>query len=132
MDDLDAMVFDEIRKLALDPEAVKQSAPPDSVPVTDEIAAIDHKLERLIDLYASESIPKDALQNRIAALQEQKQALLDRMDDAETFDALPVIQSFADILSSGDFAMIRTTLTALINKIIVRSPDDISIYWRFT
>lgn len=132
MDDLDAMVFDEIRKLALDPEAVSKAAPPDSIPVTDEIAAIDHKLERLIDLYASESIPKDALQSRIAALQEQKQALLDRMNDAETFDALPVIQSFADILSSGDFAMIRTTLTALINKIIVRSPDDISIYWRFS
>ena len=132
MDKLDAMVTDEIRKLALDPEAVKPSQPPDSVPVTDEIAVIDKKLERLIDLYAAESIPKDALQTRIAALQEQKQAILDRMNDAETFDAMPVIQSFSDILSSGDFAAIRTTLTALIDKIIVRSPDDIIIYWRFS
>jgi site-specific DNA recombinase len=132
MEQLDSIIFDEIKKLSL--ESVESG--PDQTgpePINDQIDRIDSQISKLMDLFSRDGMPLDILEDKIHALNDQRQRLvsdLDRRDRLSPSDAMEIIDSFSDILDKGDFDEIRAVIGALIDKIEING-DDISIYWTF-
>lgn len=145
--DIDALtnaVFNEIRKLALDPAylhtvEVKTAYTADLTAITDHIDKISSQLSRLMDLYSVGQMPLDILQERIRQLNDQKARLEAEADEikkrSESKPSLDhvreALSSFSDILDRGDFEEIRSAIGALIRKIEIDN-DDITIYWTFS
>lgn len=136
MDELDGIVFDEIRKLAVDPDAfedMRESVQPD---FSGEIQKIEKQIERLIELYSASDMPLTEIQNKIKALTAKKETLEKSAADAaaktETAShSIEVAKTFGAVLDNGDFTQIRTVLTALIDFIEIDN-DDLTIHWRFS
>ena len=56
-----------------------------------------------------------------------------RASDSEKLskaDALPLVQSFGDVLESGTLDEVRTVIGGLINRIVIDG-ENVDIYWRF-
>ena len=143
MEELDNIVFDEIKKLATDPEyikTIKDNRPQDERPsiINAEIGKIDDKLEKLMDLYLADDLPRDILQERTNALKEQKAKLEQELEKIENEnkkrlshkEAMQIVESFSEILERRDFDEIRATIGTLIDYIEVDN-DDITIHWNF-
>ena len=136
MENLDNLVFDQIRHLATDPaDFIQSQQTEDAKPVIEaEISKIDDQMRRLLDLYALGQIPVKMLQEKVTALNEKKERLetdLTELQKPSPQETLQMVQSFADILDQGNFDEIRETLGALIERIVIDG-DDIQIYWRFS
>ena len=141
MEELDELIFDQIRQLATDPDYEP------TVPNTDEkrnalmleISKLDSALSKLIDLYSIGGIQLETLQKKIEQTQEQKNNLQhdlnilnDTVHDSLSFDEAKGISfTFADALSCGDSAKIRQLILALINHVELDG-DNIDIYWNFS
>lgn len=143
MAELDALVFDEIKKLALDPDYVseiKASNTPDDRPqiIEAEIEKLESQINRLLDLYTIGQIPVDTLQDRIQSLNEKKATLeseLSKIEDeakdkVSHENTMELVKSFGDILDRGDIDEIRTVIGGLIDTIEING-DDITIKWAF-
>lgn len=143
MDVLDNLVFDEIKKLALDPDYINKIKTPQenynkqSV-IENQIENIKNQINKLMDLYTIGGMPVDLLQEKIHDLNDQQKKLeteIEKIEDEKKkkmthADAMKMITSFKDVLERGDYAEIRTSLSALIEKIVIKG-EDIEIYWRF-
>lgn len=143
MDELDAIVFDEIKKLALDTDyiaEIKAGKEEDERPniINTEIAKIDAQINKLLDLYTVESMPIETLQGRIQALNDKRLSLIAELNriEEESKQALTeeetkeLVTSFAGILENGTFEDIRTVIGAVIDKIEIDG-DNITIHWNF-
>lgn len=143
MDDLDNLVFGEIRKLALDPDyinEIKETKEEDERPsvIQKQIENIDGQISKLMDLYTIGGMPVDVLQERIYNLNDQRTKLENELENilAENeeklthADAMELVTSFADVLERGDFDEIRASIGALIDYIEIDN-DDIVIHWNF-
>ena len=143
MDDLDNLVFGEIRKLALDPDyinEIKETKEEDERPsvIQKQIENIDGQISKLMDLYTIGGMPVDVLQERIHNLNDQRTKLENELENilAENeeklthSDAMEIVTSFADVLERGDFDEIRASIGALIDHIEIDN-DDIVIHWNF-
>ena len=143
MNDLNNLVFDEIRKLALDPEyisEIKASNAPDDRPqiIEEELEKIDEQINRLLDLYTIGQLPIDVIQERIQKLNEQKEKLESELEhiNEETEEkmshdkAVELVQSFGDVLDRGDLAEIRTVIGALVDNIEIDG-ENVTIHWSF-
>lgn len=143
MTELDEIIFSEIRKLAIDPSYLDEvsSTSDDSqnaTAITSQIAEIESKISRLIDLYTEGEIPKNSLVERVHALEDQREKLqleLDRIQDTKKelmrrSEVESLASSFSDILDNGDLDEIREAVAALIDRINLDG-DDIEIIWRF-
>ena len=143
MEELDGIVFDCIRKLAVDPRylaEVKQTTVEDkSIDVLEgEKTQIEKRLNRLMDLYESGEIPLDMLQQRIHDLSDRKSKLEGQIealnDESEkrisTAETIKLVQSFGDVLKYGNLDEIRTVIGALIQYIELDN-DDVIIHWNF-
>lgn len=136
MADFDEIIFSELRKLALDPDGLKEvkKESPDTKSIQDGITRIDEKIDRLLDLYELGNMPITTLQERIKTLYEQKESLENEL--IETQDIIPAvdikdyIETVEDVLNAGSFDDIRTIISDLIDKIEVDG-EDITIYWKF-
>ena len=137
MEELDELIFNEIRKLSL--ESVGRSKQADISPkvkiINEKIDALDGQITRLMDLYSLGNIPKDKLQEKIDTLNEQRNKLNSQIESLQDVkmnrsDAIKKAKSFSDILDSGDFDMIRSVLSELIEKIEIDG-EDVYIYWAF-
>lgn len=137
------LVLGEIRKLALDPDSIdKISDQParkdDSKILKAEIKKIDAQISKLMDLYALESMPFEAVKAKIDSLSEKKGALQAKIqktkDDAQRKKNLKLIKkSFKQIpiiLDNGTEEEIREIVLELIKKIEIDG-DDVAIYWNF-
>ena len=143
VDELDRIIFGEIKKLALDPNYITdiQSENQDDRPrvITAKINDLDTQLERLMDLYTVGNMPIEILQEKIYALNDQKIKLEDDLEKIETEiqekltrdEALDLVQSFGDVLDRGDFDEIRAVIGTLIDRIEIDG-DDITIKWAFS
>lgn len=143
MQDLDDLVFNEIRKLSLDGNNIHQpktdNISKNIVPIENEIKSLDHQLSRLMDLYTVGDIPLDILQNKIFELNETKTKLETELDKLLTQSrqrlsnetAKQVINSFDEILNRGSFDEIRSVIETLIDKVEIDG-DDVTIYWNFS
>ena len=142
MNDLDNLIFDEIRKLAFDPNYIAELKENSDVRNTEiimsEIEKINDQISRLMDLYSLGSLPVELLSDKIKDLNDERTKLEDEIHRQESIearktshnDAIKAIQSFDDVLNRGDFDEIRSLLSLLIDKIVV-THENVDIYWRF-
>ena len=141
MQELNDIVFDEIKKLSLEPSTLDDIISKDDGQidvVTAEIKKKDEQIERLMDLYALGQFPVDLLQEKVQTINEQKEKLEDslhKLMDAKTQRishdrTKTLIESFADVLEQGDFDEIRLVLESLIDRIDLDG-EDVIIHWNF-
>ena len=141
MQELDELVFNEIKKLSLEPSHLDEIITKDDGHIDILISQIekkDEQIARLMDLYALGQFPLDLLQEKVDALSKQKEKLedeLQRIKDAKSKRASQeqtrtLIASFADVLEQGDFDEIRLVVESLIDRIELNG-DDVTIYWNF-
>ena len=147
MEELDALVFDEIRQLALDPEAIhaaraenlkKNTVAAEKIAVIEkELHKLDAQISRFMDLYGIGQFTIDQVSSKVNPLNEQRKALQNELDSltAETGElteeeTLQIVRAFDDILDSGDFDKIRLTIETLIYYIEL-DEDDVYIHWKF-
>lgn len=141
MDELDNLIFAEIKKLALDPMHIQgtMEAPDDKTPVImGEIDNIGHKISKLMDLYLMDGISKDSLTEKINGLSEQKIKLEQELEDIRKKQStkptknqiMVAATSFSDVLEHGSFQEIRNIITQLIHHIDIDG-EDITIHWNF-
>lgn len=134
MEELDNIVFNEIKKLALMPNysaETVQKANEKSV-IWGELQKLEEQISRLVDLYTVNEIPHEVLQRKIHDLSEQKKKLEESLDktDITIEQATELIDSFEGILEQGDFYEIRSAIGALIEYIEIDN-DDVTIHWNF-
>lgn len=143
MDDLDALVFAQIRQLTFDDNFLDQTEKTsprrsEAVILASEIEKIDAQLLRLMDLYAVGSMPLNLLQEKTEALKQRKDDLQKQIDDIENKalsapnrrDFAEKVNSFDEVLERGNFDEIRLVLKSLIRRIEI-DDDDAYIFWRF-
>lgn len=143
MDKLDETIFNEIRKLALDPEyfdQIKKEKPEDERPKTinAEIEKLDNQLSKLMDLYTVGDMPVEMLQERIHGLNDRRMKLEDELhhieqeqkDKMNREETIRIVESFGDILEAGDIDEIRDVIGTLIEYIEI-DDDLVDIHWKF-
>ena len=140
---LDAIILNEIAKLELSRDFVSYNTAPDNSgriqSIKTALASADKKLEKLVDLYTDDTIPVHVLSERISRLNAEKEALeaelsnLQAVPDPDlSYDqANKILDSFQDIIATGDNDLIRNMVRSLIDSISIRD-EDIEIHWKFT
>ena len=143
VEELEKIVFDEIRKLALDPEyinKIKEDQPEDQRPsvINGEISKIEKKISKLMDLYTTDLMPVDVLQEKIHALDDKKKKLeyeliviaQEKKKKLSHEETVKLVQSFGEILDRNDLDEIRAVIGTLINRVEIND-EDIKIHWNF-
>lgn len=143
MTELDALIFAEIEKLSLSEDFFDESGKTHPGQAQAEILAreidsVNAQLLRLMDLYSVGGVPLDLLQEKTEELKKQRDQLEETLTNAQISadsasnrrDVLEKVNSFAEVLKSGDLAEIRAILSALIDKIELDG-DDVRIFWKF-
>ena len=147
MDELDNLVFDEIRKLAFDPEYFnevkryqrdKTAEEPGKIAILEkEIAKVDEQISRFMDLYGIGKFTIDQVSQKVDPLNETRNKLVKELEalNAESGrlteeEAREIIDSFEDIAETEDFNKIRLMIESLINYIEIDN-EDVYIHWKF-
>ena len=146
MVELDNLVFEEIRKLAVDPEYIKEAikkkdarkAEPDKIDIIKkEIESIDAQISRFMDLYGIGKFTIDQVSGKVDPLNEQKRGLereLEKLTASAGIiseeEAIRLVQSLDEALEDGEFTQIRSIIESLIYYIEIDN-EDIYIHWRF-
>lgn len=146
VDELDNLVFDEIRKLAMYPEYMtdikrdnnQESDTPNKIHTLEkEIEKIDEQISRFMDLYGIGKFTIDQVSSKVDPLNETRKGLVRELEtlNAEAGrltveEARVIVESFADILDSGEFDAIRLVIESLIYYIELDN-DDVYIHWKF-
>lgn len=145
MVELDNLVLDEIRKLAMNPEyyhELKKAKPVSDEPnkidaIEKEIEKIDEQISRFMDLYGIGKFTIDQVAGKIDPLNETRNKLQKELDtlnaDAGKLteaEMREIVESFSDVLEYGDFDEIRSLIESLIYYIEIDN-EDIYIHWRF-
>lgn len=141
-DDLETIIFGEVKKLTLEPDDSHAHAGTRgrtrAEAIASELAGIERKVERLVDLYADERVPRSTLEKRLHALEEQREKLTGELAEIEreeqektTREAVaPLVRVFGEIIERGSLDEVRAILGALIDKIELDG-DDVTIFWKF-
>lgn len=148
MEELDEIIFSEIRKLKTDPDYIYEirSEKPvvelkedPRILIEQEISELKETISNYMDLYALKKVlTLDQVDEKISPLTERVNKLeieLDSLeideDDALTEkETIEILDSFEEILDRGNFEEIRLTVTSLINSIDIDN-EDITIHWNF-
>ena len=143
VEELDNLVFDEIKKLAFDPDYIlklREEKPEDERIgiIKKEIDKLDKQLERMMDLYEDGEMPLDIIQARIHKLNDKRGKLEDELEaiyleekkKLSQEETMSLVNSFEDVLESGDMLEIRAVIGLLINRIEL-DDDDVTIHWNF-
>lgn len=146
MEELNELVFNEIKKLAIDSEYIHEirdnkNNESDKLNKIDiikkEIATIDNQISRFMDLYGLGSFTIDQVSEKIEPLNEQKNNLLKELDnlnadlgELSVESAIEIIKSFDEVFKRGDFDEIRLVIERLIYYIEI-DEDDVYIHWKF-
>ena len=136
MSELDNIVFNEVRKLAIDPAYYERvSEQNNRLPAIEaEAEKLLEKINKLLDLYLTD-MPIDVLQKRIEEYTRQKEALEAEAQRIREEQKKQLSQNrlkdFGEVLDKGDFAQIRTVLTSLIDRIVIDG-EDVTIRWNFS
>lgn len=143
MDDLDRMIFDEIKKLASDPERRKfetrrEDNSEEINAINEKLATFDAQITKLMDLYTIGSIPLDVLQNKINDLDAQRSKLENHLGELQAKstpklspkDCDYILSNFSQVMDDGNLDEVRALISALIDKIVIQE-ENIKIYWNF-
>lgn len=146
MRELDDIVLGEIKKLALDPNYVREirhdkSSNPNNINKIDilreQIENIDGQISRFMDLYGLGSFTIDQVAQKIEPLNEQKKALEKELSTLNVDDGSmseeevhEIALSLEAILARGDMDETRLVIESLIHYIELDG-DDVYIHWKF-
>lgn len=143
--ELDSLVLEEIKKLALDPAAldplIKESAEeaaPDLPVFQERMASVEKQITRLLNLYQSGVMELEEIQDRLASLKEEREAVQKRLDEAEKANAgklskeaaIASLASLGAVIESGDNTALYDLVHTLIEKVVYLN-GDMTIYWAF-
>jgi site-specific DNA recombinase len=145
-DELDGIIFDEIKKLAMDPNYIHElkadkvvtSDEPNKIDlIKKEIANVDAQISRFMDLYGIGKFTIEQVSDKVDPLNEQRKKLNKELEllNAEAGAisgerAIEILESFEDIIEVGDFDEIRMLIESLIYYIELDN-DDVYIHWKF-
>lgn len=144
--EFDNMIFNEIKKLAIDPDYItrlqKGSVQEDInlkiTAITQKIKTITAQLSRMMDLYSLGTFSLAELDAKTKpvidqrnSLQKELQALQNASNQTPQEEVIKIASSFAEALENGTFEDRRTIIEALIDKIIIDG-DNVTIHWNFT
>jgi len=146
MIELDNIVLDEIKKLAMDPEYLhdirrdkaKKSDEPNKIDILkEEIKKLDDQISRFMDLYGIGKFTIDQVSGKIDPLNDQKKILekeleslnaeLDVMSEEEVAE---ILSTFKEVIERSDYEEIRLIIDSLISYIEIEN-EDIYIHWKF-
>ncbi len=144
--ELDGIVFGEIKKLAMDPEYIK-SLQAESLKKSDatnkvaviqkEIDKIDEQISRFMDLYGIGKFTVDQVSQKVDPLNEDRKRLEKELEsiNAQTGrlteeDTIELVTSFEEVLERGDLDETRLVIESLISYIELDN-EDVYIHWRF-
>lgn len=147
MEELDSLVINEIKKLAINPELIAQikkeklqkvDDEPNKIDIIErEILKIDEQISRFMDLYGIGKFTIDQVSNKVDPLNEQRRTLQRELEqlNAETGrlsedEAIEIVESFIDALEFGDFDQIKGIIDSLIYYIEI-DKEDVYIHWKF-
>ena len=146
MHELDNIVLDEIKKLAMDPEYMheirrdknEKSDEPNKIDIIKaEIAQLDEQISRFMDLYGIGKFTIDQVSGKIDPLNERKQALEKELEsinvDSEVMteeEVIGVLNTFDEVMERGDLDEIRLIISTLIYYIEI-DEEDVYIHWKF-
>lgn len=145
VDELDQAVFNEIKKLKIDPEYMnqikKENEKTDDIQkihaIEKQIKTISGQLSRFMDLYSLGRYDLDELDEKTAPLTEQRtklQAELKKLQESSKRiteeQVMHLVDSFEEALEKGTLHDRRTIIEQLINRIDIDC-DKITIHWNF-
>jgi len=146
MDEMDNLVFSEIKKLAMDPDYIhkiredkhRNSDTPNKIDlIKTEINKIDEQISRFMDLYGIGKFTIDQVSGKIDPLNEQRVNLEKELEslNAETGDlteeeTIEIVSSFEEALERGEYNEIRLLIESLIYYIEIDN-EDVYIHWKF-
>ena len=145
IDELDTIIFDEIKKLAIDPEYMnqikKQAEKDDDVQkihaIQQQIKSINAQLSRFMDLYGLGKYSMEELDEKTTPLMDQRSKLQREVEKLQQSskritepEVMHLVKSFDEALANGDLHDRRTIIEQLINKIVIDG-DNITIHWNF-
>ncbi|MCD8294706.1 MAG: recombinase family protein [Clostridia bacterium] len=144
VDELDNIVLDEIRKLALDRSAFDEIVEDDRTDSTDvdafrdRIDELSKQITRLIDLCQSGIADVAEVRDRITRLSAERDAVSDSLDRLEDEAAAPdaekawqEIASLDAVIDSGDRDALQSLVRSLIDRVEVYR-GDVTIHWAFS
>ena len=142
---LDEIIFNEIRKLKIDPEYLKVLRK-EAEKVTDqqqiqtiekEITSINNQLSRFIDLYSLGNYDIEQLDAKTKPLNERKLKLqkeLQKLQEASKHktdqEVLQIVETFDEAIEKGSLEDRRSLIQSLIDRIDIDN-EDITIHWNF-
>lgn len=149
--ELDTAIFDEIRKLAIDPEYVETIRSEDNrddetkrkiETIQKEIDELSKQISAFMDLYSLRKLSLQEVDAKIEPLADKREKLEETL--AELCEAEPEettgptnaeivekAKSFDAILERGNINEIRTTISTFIRKITIDG-EKITIDWNFS
>ena len=142
IDELTEMVFNEIRSLALEPEAIGSVSSVSNDNglklITAEIEKIEKQISNFMDLFSLDKMPVNVLQDKIHELNDRKTALENELEEvkmknktkADRTEAIEALQSFDEILKRGNLDEVRAVIATLIERIDIDG-DNVDIHWNF-
>lgn len=142
--DLDKLVLDEVRKLATDPNhintVINDSASdieePNTRVILERIDAIDKQIGKLVDLYQIEGIDFNTINEKIASLNEEKEALKNSLSEEKPVstisvqEAKEILLTFSEVIDAAEPEVLRDLVHSLIDGIVING-EDIEINWKF-
>ena len=146
VEELDSIIFDQIRKLAIDPEYIhrikKDHLQTDTGQkihaIESQIKQINGQLSRFMDLYGIGKYTIEELDAKTTPLQDQrtklKRELTQLQKDSQKMpeeEVIRLVESFDEVLTIGDLQETRSVIPALISHIELDG-DDLTIHWNFT
>ena len=144
--ELDDIVLGEIKKLALNPEYIREvqdlriekSDAGERIEILKkEIKKIDAQISRFMDLYGVGQFTIEQVMNKVDPLNLQRYALNNEIESLSRTpgqlseeETLEILETVEEVIEAGDFEDIRKIIESLILKIEL-DDDEITIYWKF-
>lgn len=145
-DELENIVFNEVKKLVFDPEYINKQLEEDSESnhtiqlintLNTRIKEIEAAMSRYSDLYALGSLDMESIKAKVEPLSKERARLLEQIgsleienEKMEVAHAQELAQSFGEALEKDDSDTQRFILQELIKRIELDN-DDVHIYWNF-
>lgn len=145
VEELDQYIFNEVKKLAIDPEYInqikKESQKSDEVKqihaIEARIKSINAQLSRFMDLYGLGTYDLDELDEKTKPLTAQRSKLKKELKKLQENSkriteeqVMHLVSSFDEVLEKGDLHDRRSILEQLIDRIDIDG-EEITIHWNF-
>ena len=146
LEELDALVIGEVKKLALDHEYLQtiqndrktsEEASNEAV-IKDQLKSIKTQISGLTDLYSTGLVDLEDLEAKIRPLNDQRNKLQHTLETMQAQTApkltedqtVDLLSTFEEVMDHGSLLDRRTILQQLIERIDIDG-DDVTIHWNF-